>query len=237
VPQGQCFGAHAVELHACRGEVASNSGEEGGIGYLCESVSVGVKTQGFCCCLKPADTGLPRLTAPSTPMHANYVWMKRKISAKEGAKLLLGFTVAEPPHRQTIMASLDSFGEIQKAKIRDEIMFLDVVVIANLMGTDRVKQHWPKSGEVLVEYLAALKETLETCGGNLDGFGQSLEAREVAYNDVLMKSLDSARFAVGCSFATLCGFENESLVEVAGMAEFVSVVNHVGDLLTSYKIV
>ena len=116
-------------------------------------------------------------------------------------------------------------------------MFLDVVVIGSLMGTDRVKQRWPKSKEVFVEYLAALRETLKMNGGNFDGLLQSLEARETAYEDVLMKPLNSARFAVGCKFAELCDSENDPVVEIAGTGEFVSAVNHVGDLLTRYKVV
>jgi hypothetical protein len=186
---------------------------------------------------------LTYLTTPATPLdttadliHANQMWLRRRISAKEGAGLLLRFTVAEPPHRQTVMASLNGLDEIQKAKIRDEIMFLDLAVFANLMGTERVKRHWPKSEDILFEYLAALKESLEMGGGNFDGLLESVEARETAYHDVLMQPLNVARFAVGRTFAGICGFEGDPSVEVAGMGEFVSAVNHVGDLLSHYKI-
>jgi len=162
--------------------------------------------------------------------------MRCRISAKELAELLLRFTVAEPPHRQTVMSGLIDLDEIQRANVRDEIMFLDLVVIANLMGTDKVKQYWPNNKESLVEYLAALKETLEIGGGNFDDFLESVEAREGGYHDALMKPLNVARFAVGLTFAKFCGSENDTVVEVAGMAEFVFTVNHVGNLMTQYEI-
>ena len=116
-------------------------------------------------------------------------------------------------------------------------MFLDLAIIANLMGTDRVKQYWPRGEEILVEYLAALKEALETGGGNVDGLLQSVEARETEYHDALMRPLNVARFAVGRTFAKFSGFEDDPAVEVVGIGEFVSAVNHVGDLLTHCKII
>src|SRR5437868_4542090 len=127
--------------------------------------------------------------------------MKHGKSKKELADLLLRFTVGEPPHRQTLMSTLSGLGENEKAKVRDEFMFLDLAVFANLMGTDRVKQHWPASKDVLVEYLSALKDILELGGGNFNGFLTSMEARETAYHDVLMKPLELARFAMGPAFA------------------------------------
>jgi hypothetical protein len=163
--------------------------------------------------------------------------MRSRASAKEVAALLLRFTVAEPAQRRTIMASLDALDEAQRAKIRDEIMFLDIVVIANLMGTGIVKQRWPKSEEVLVEYLAAVRESLELTGANSDGFLRSLETRECVYRDVLTKPLYLARFAVGGTFAEVCDSATDPSIEVAGMGEFVSVVNHVGDLVSRYKVV
>jgi hypothetical protein len=87
------------------------------------------------------------------------------------------------------MAGLGGLDEMQKATVRDEIMFLDLAVFANLMGTERVKQHWPKGEAILFEYLAALKESLEMGGGNFDGLLESWEAREKPYRDVLMKPL------------------------------------------------
>ena len=104
--------------------------------------------------------------------------MKEKASAKEVAEVLLRFTVSEPPHRQVIMANLSYLDEAQRAKVRDEIMFLDIVVFGMLFHGERVKQFWPTSESVLVEYLASLKETLEITGGGFDGLLRSVEARE-----------------------------------------------------------
>jgi hypothetical protein len=162
--------------------------------------------------------------------------MKQKASAKEVARLLLRFTVGEPPHRQVLMATLSSLDEVQRATIRDEIMFLDVVVILKLLQTDRVKQFWPTSEDILVEYVASLKESLEIVGGDSNPLINTLEARETAYREVLDKPLNVARFAVAETFASLCGFENNSPVVIAGAGEFVSAVNHVGELMMHYKI-
>jgi len=163
--------------------------------------------------------------------------MKQEANAKDVAKLLLQFTVAEPPHRQALMSTLSGLAESQMAKIRDEIMFLDLVVFGSIIQTERVKQCWPTSERILVEYLACLKESLDLTGGGFDGLLHSVETRETAYKPVLQKPPNIARFRVGQTFAVLCGFENDPTVEIAGTGEFVSVVNYVGDLVTHYSVV
>lgn len=95
--------------------------------------------------------------------------MKKKVSAKEVADMLLRFTVSEPPHRQVIMSNVSYLDEAQKAKVRDEIMFLDLAVLGGLLQSERVKQYWPTSEIVLVGYLTGLKETLGIIGGGFDG--------------------------------------------------------------------
>ena len=162
--------------------------------------------------------------------------MKEKASAKEVVEMLLHFTVAEPPHRQVIMSNLSYLDANQKAKIRDEIMFLDIVVFGSLMETEAVKNCWPTSERIFVGYLASLKETLEITGGGFDGLLRSLEARWAAYKPVLQKPLNVARFEVGKTFATLGDIENDWTVEIAGTGEFVSVVNYFGDLVDRYEI-
>jgi hypothetical protein len=162
--------------------------------------------------------------------------MRQEVSAKEIAESLLRFTVGEPSHRQIIISGLSMFDESQRARIRDEILFLDVVVFGNPMQTKRVKQYWQESECVFVEFLASLGEIAEIGGCDSNGQLISLEAREAAYKEALAKPLNVARYAVAETFSKLCGFENESSVEFAGMGEFVSAVNYVGDLLTRYKI-
>jgi len=163
--------------------------------------------------------------------------LKRKASPKEIADLLLQFTVLEPPHRQLVMSSVSHFDEYQKGKIRDEIMFLDLAVIGSLMQTNRVKQCWPKSENIVFEYIEGLKNITELGGLGFDSLLGSVEVRERAYQGVFEKPLNVARFGVGQKFAALCGLENDSSVEIAGSGEFVSVVNYIGDLLGRYRMV
>jgi hypothetical protein len=162
--------------------------------------------------------------------------MKHRASVKDLAEDLLHFTVAEEPNRTTIMSALYGLDPAERDRVRSEVMFLDVLVIANLMGTDRVKQCWPKSEDVLSEYLAVLKATVELGGANSERFLQSLEIREAAYHEVLLRPLNVARFAMGRTFAQFCGIGDNVLVETAGTGEFVSTVNHVGNLVSQYTI-
>jgi len=162
--------------------------------------------------------------------------MKQKVSAKEIAQLLVRFTVGDPPHRETIMSSLSGLSDKQVVKIRDEIMFLDIVVFGNLMGSAKVKRHWEGSSDVFLEYSAELINTLVSKGHDYVVLANTVGARERAYKKAIGKPLEEARFAVASRFEALCGFKDELSVNVAGMGEFVSAVNHVGELLTRYEI-
>ena len=163
--------------------------------------------------------------------------MKQNISAEEMAELLVRFTVDEPPHRETIMSSLYGLSEAQLAKIREEIIFLDIVVFANLMGTAKVKKYWKCSEDVFTEYSAKLANIIVSGGHDHLTFANTVGDREEAYRKAIWKPLKEARYAVADTFEALCGLKDELSVDVAGMGEFVSAVNYVGDLLTRYEVV